>query len=855
MLSGGVDYATTLVGGTEIVATGGVVSGTVKFLGGGVLVLDRGASFGSNAALADFNSPSDVLDLADISFNANPTIAWTQLNDSSGTLTVTDGTNTANIPLLGRYTVANFTSAPDPNGGTDIFDPPGVATGDLYVRVDLSVVNVPIPDYVDNSTFIDDKQYAIQIVDGKSVLTSVSATLLTWGLVATGSEYVQIHHFGYGVLPYDDTYYSTFSITASATDQTANVDLNALNNAASHILANPTKDYFQDSIPNALFYADVQGYDSADVLTGSASQYFVVPNGEDPASIIPNYTSPDQTVQTNYSYGPFPYPGHDIIDNRTLTYTIPQYIWVDLTPHLFTFGADVVDFNNLTASQESLLANGASFYDGLGGNDVVTLPNTSNYNESVGGGKTLGWANGASGGGIVSNTLIDSGGLEVVNSGGTDLGASDSGTLRVLSRGLASGVEVHSGGILLGAGGIVSSATIESGGLEVVNSSGTDLGASDSGTLRVFSRGLASNVEVHSGGILLGAGGIVSSATIESGGLEVVNSGGTDLGASVSGTLRVFSRGLASGVEVHSGGLLQVGVLGFGAGGLVSGTTIDSGGFEIVDLGGTDLGAKIFGGEQDVFGYASGVTLSEGAQVVEFGGTTSATVISGGTEFISAGGTATNPLIAGGTLEVQAGGTISGSISFAPNFLLTTSSTLRIDGTAMPSAIISGLAPGDIIELENVPFDSHAYTLLQTSNNLVQLNNVLQVVANAQTYSLNLDPSQKFSGGFFLSAAADGGTDITVAPLLVAGSVTVASAIPGASGNPTPTTGYSTYPVATGSTPPNPYGSVVHILVTKGGGLFQGTGFIISPNTIITAAHVLTGVQTVTVFPDNPLGF
>ena len=709
------------------------------------------------------------------------------------------------------------------------------------------------------------------------------------------------------------------------------------------------------------------------------------PNGEDPASIIPNYTSPDQTVQTNYSYGPFPYPGHDIIDNRTLTYTIPQYIWVDLTPHLFTFGADVVDFNNLTASQESLLANGASFYDGLGGNDVVTLPNTSNYNESVGGGKTLGWANGASQpfstdsrpgdvyivsggngdyfidagagtdeitisgggashvsagtgtlvisitgagsntvegnvtgavsisgggtlnlsgslngaatigansilqlggtatgivvsktallkvenggspsnteirsggleivssggtdlgasdsgnlqvfagglasgaevksggllfvgvsgfgaggvvsdtkvdsggleiinsggtdlgatdsgnlqvfagglasgaevksggllfvgltsfgvGGVVSNTTIDSGGLEIVNSGGTDFGATDSGNLQVFAGGLASGAEVKSGGLLFvgltsfGVGGVVSNTTIDSGGLEVVNSGGTDLGASVSGRLRVFSSGLASGVEVHSGGTLLGAGGIVSNTLIDSGGLEVVNSGGTDLGASVSGRLRVFSSGLASGVEVHSGGLLQVGVLGFGAGGLVSGTTIDSGGFEFINSGGTDLGALISGGKQDVFGYASGVAiLSGGYQYIDSGGTASASIIS-----------------AGGTLEVQTGGTVSGNITFASGG----SGSLQIDGTTLPTNVITGFEPGDIIDLANIPYDAAGgVSLLDSSADQ------LSVFENGSNYQLNFSSgvfplNTEATNDFSLSSDGRGGTDVTFA--------------------------------------------------------------------------------------------
>src|SRR5262245_1591236 len=62
---------------------------------------------------------------------------------------------------------------------------------------------------------------------------------------------------------------------------------------------------------------------------------------------------------------------------------------------LFTAGADTVDFNLLTPEQKQAIAEGANLYDGLGGNDVVTLPNIANYNQSIGDGLTLNWANSA----------------------------------------------------------------------------------------------------------------------------------------------------------------------------------------------------------------------------------------------------------------------------------------------------------------------------------------------------------------------------------------------------------------------------------------------------------------------------
>jgi autotransporter passenger strand-loop-strand repeat protein len=68
---------------------------------------------------------------------------------------------------------------------------------------------------------------------------------------------------------------------------------------------------------------------------------------------------------------------------------------------------------------------------------------------------------------------------------------------------------------------------------------------------------------------------------------------------------------------------------------------IQSGGSENVSAGGTDLGAHISGGEQDVRGYASGATVFGGSQVIEAGGTASSTTVAnGGTLDVKSGGTA-----------------------------------------------------------------------------------------------------------------------------------------------------------------------------------------------------------------------
>jgi autotransporter passenger strand-loop-strand repeat protein len=122
--AGGVDTAVTISGGTFEVASGGSTgTSPVSFDGGGKLVLDASASFGG--LVAGFGVGA-YLDLADISFGSGTSVGFTEAaNNTSGTLTVTDGAHTANIELLGQYMASRIVTANDGNGGTLITEAGG----------------------------------------------------------------------------------------------------------------------------------------------------------------------------------------------------------------------------------------------------------------------------------------------------------------------------------------------------------------------------------------------------------------------------------------------------------------------------------------------------------------------------------------------------------------------------------------------------------------------------------------------------------------------------------------------------------------------------------------------------------
>jgi large repetitive protein len=111
-----------VIGAGKTMELTGAYSGTVTFAGAtGTLKIDNSASF--SGTIGGQLAIGDVIDLADITAGANATISYSG-NNSPGTLTVSDGTHTVHIALLGSYTLANFTASADGHGGTSVVDPP-----------------------------------------------------------------------------------------------------------------------------------------------------------------------------------------------------------------------------------------------------------------------------------------------------------------------------------------------------------------------------------------------------------------------------------------------------------------------------------------------------------------------------------------------------------------------------------------------------------------------------------------------------------------------------------------------------------------------------------------------------------
>jgi hypothetical protein len=108
------------IGAGETLEVISIYSGQVSFTAStGILELLNSSTFAGTVAGM---TGKDTIDFADIDPTKvqQPTYSGTA---SGGTLTVTDGSHTANIALLGNYMASTFVASSDGHGGTNVVDP------------------------------------------------------------------------------------------------------------------------------------------------------------------------------------------------------------------------------------------------------------------------------------------------------------------------------------------------------------------------------------------------------------------------------------------------------------------------------------------------------------------------------------------------------------------------------------------------------------------------------------------------------------------------------------------------------------------------------------------------------------
>jgi autotransporter passenger strand-loop-strand repeat protein len=256
--------------------------------------------------------------------------------------------------------------------------------------------------------------------------------------------------------------------------------------------------------------------------------------------------------------------------------------------------------------------------------------------------------------------------------------------------------------------------------------------------------------------LTISAGQTSTGIVVQSGGSLDVLSGGMASGTVVSsgGAETVFSGGVGSGTVVSSGGAVELpltsayGPWSSNSANVIDGVTVQSGATVSLDIyqgGAISAFVVLSGGQETVFsgGFASGTTI-----------------LGGGTEVVSSGGLTSNTVISsGGEEDLLSGGLVTGGITFSGS-----GGRLRIAGTTMPTNTISGFIPGDTIDLASIAYSAAGGVSLQSGN-------ILLVNEDGSTFTIDLDPSQSFTGDRFqLSSDSAGGTLITEQPPIVVSS-------------------------------------------------------------------------------------
>jgi hypothetical protein len=111
---------TARIDGTGTLEFGAVSSANTTFDPGaaGTFRLDQSQAF--SGTVTGFGA-GDAIDLKDIGFGASTTLAYAaNAAGTGGTLTVSDGTHTASLALLGQYAAAGFQETSDSGAGTVI---------------------------------------------------------------------------------------------------------------------------------------------------------------------------------------------------------------------------------------------------------------------------------------------------------------------------------------------------------------------------------------------------------------------------------------------------------------------------------------------------------------------------------------------------------------------------------------------------------------------------------------------------------------------------------------------------------------------------------------------------------------
>ena len=822
---GGIASGTTLDGGTEIVASGGAVGGTTTFVGSGELILDQSSTFGGT--ISGLSNIYEKLDLADISFGSTTSMTYSG-NTLSGTLTVTDGTNIANLQLIGDYTISSFTSASDGNGGTVIVDP-------TLQFVSMPGSNIDFSNAYDfNTTTTFGQEYVNCILAAEETLGSlwtnpvflnltfteadISPQFLAQNLPSTTVE-VSYQTLTSALKAFDDVEDDPYGPAAAASLPASNPapgDPWTLSEAYARMLGLSTATYATDdtvTIGTGVTWGDSQAITDAlihEISEGGMGRIGGLGDaGEAYANNIwgpPDLFRYSAAGTPDYSDGKDgepPYPYFSYNGGQTLSDLVFNDRYGPASLGNVSNG-DTADFNDLDVfgygdgyASYTLSQTDVEFMDVLGWD-----PSSNFLWQATGDGDGSGdftnssyWleAGAPSVPGPTDTVIIDPAILGNFSTSPFEVYSSENDTINALitapsaTLAIAGGIFSITSGTGSGTFGI--SAPVNAGAVVVSAGASLLLGGifDDTGEVEA----LGGTIDL-SGELYVGSGGTSIATSVLSGAIQYVQSGGYANGTTVDGIEEVFAGGTASATIVSSGGT------DIDDDGIVIGATVDNGGVEQINFGSAvetivnSGGSEVIGdGDEGVGTTIVDITINSGGSAILYqSATLSGSIVDNGAITI-AGGTLSGTITGTGSLIVEdtplllgGGNGFGGSINVSTTTLELSSagaagsaginfagpdSLLQISGTAMPTNTISGFITGDAIDLAQIAFSSSGTVQLEAGN-------VLQVVENGVTYKLHLNPSANYtSASFTLSQDDSDGTFIALGQSVVASSLIVSA--------------------------------------------------------------------------------
>jgi hypothetical protein len=187
----------------ELNATAAALGQSVTFAAStGVLTLDSPSSF--TGLISGFSgngtlSGSDQIDLKNIDFTSGS--FSDSFNQTTDTLSVSDGTNAATIHFEGTYVAANFQFVSDGDGGTIVYDPPVASSPSSIATASTIVVN-PSNQAVTGHDHPDVFAWSIANIGQTTINHSHSATeslqFNSSTFATVQATLAAIHHDGYG---------------------------------------------------------------------------------------------------------------------------------------------------------------------------------------------------------------------------------------------------------------------------------------------------------------------------------------------------------------------------------------------------------------------------------------------------------------------------------------------------------------------------------------------------------------------------------------------------------------------------------------------------------------------------------